>query len=192
MNKFIYPIIRLISINLALVGFNLDSKAEWYDFAKDAYKALVDMQGKSAAIVPLNRSYTQERIYCVDLYGYNPGDAKSVWLFPRCNPLFYEWTSKWQIRGDDNNLKIVLANTNFCLEYNANKPRNGSKIILWGCDNSSSSSWTYEGLGNSFRLRNNDDKNFCLDMSGADNTVLHLWKCHGGSNQKFNFYKAIN
>ncbi|WP_078863825.1 ricin-type beta-trefoil lectin domain protein [Streptomyces sp. AcH 505] len=74
------------------------------------------------------------------------------------------------------------ANSDKCLDLNANATANGTPVQLWDCNNTTAQSWTRQTDGT---VRANGN---CLDINGAstaDGALVQEWACNGGSNQQW-------
>lgn len=72
-----------------------------------------------------------------------------------------------------------------CLGANGNDTTNGTKVITWDCNSTSSQRWTFHADGSI----TNDLSGLCLDVTGlgtANGSLVQLWSCTGNSNQKWN------
>jgi Peptidase family M23/Ricin-type beta-trefoil lectin domain len=82
--------------------------------------------------------------------------------------------------------RIIITpatNSNKAIDINNSELRNGNNIQIWDKNQSfNSQQWLVES--NQIRLGNSG---YCLDSSGglASGSRIHLWSCHGGTNQKF-------
>jgi len=102
---------------------------------------------------------------------------------------FHLWTAnggnaqKFKFMDDSGEIKYA-GNTNFCLDRDRNEYRNGAKIQLYGCNSSEAQKWVAFPSG---EIKPVGNQSYCLDASAGVNqgSTLHLWQCHGGSNQKF-------
>jgi|GEM_PF-647952 len=99
----------------------------------------------------------------------------------------------WQANGGnaqkfkfiDESGEIKYANNqSFCLDRDRNEYRNGAKIQLYSCNGTEAQKWIAFPTG---EIKPFNNHNYCLDASAglAQGSTLHLWQCHGGSNQKF-------
>ena len=69
-----------------------------------------------------------------------------------------------------------------CLGANGNGTANGTTVITWSCNGTSSQQWTFHANGS---ITNNLN-GLCLDATGqgtANGTKVQLWTCTGNSNQ---------
>ena len=69
-----------------------------------------------------------------------------------------------------------------CLGANGNGTANGTAVITWTCNGTTSQQWTFQADG----AITNNLNGLCLDATGygtADGTPLQLWSCTGNSNQ---------
>ncbi|MFI6082725.1 ricin-type beta-trefoil lectin domain protein [Streptomyces sp. NPDC051217] len=80
--------------------------------------------------------------------------------------------------------------TGTCVDVNASKTRNGSKVTGHGCGDGRNQGWWYDtGAGAGARsLHSELSHDRCLDVPSGTyraGTAVTLWDCHGGANQKF-------
>ncbi|MGV9884500.1 ricin-type beta-trefoil lectin domain protein [Streptomyces sp. NPDC003006] len=76
--------------------------------------------------------------------------------------------------------------TGTCVDVDASKSRNGTKVQGWDCTGNRNQTWWYDGGQKSLHTGLTQDR--CLDVpDGAykEGAAVVLWNCHGGGNQKF-------
>ncbi|MEV8318225.1 ricin-type beta-trefoil lectin domain protein [Streptomyces sp. NPDC059900] len=87
---------------------------------------------------------------------------------------------------DDAYKPLKNAGTGTCVDVDASKSRNGTKVQGWDCTGNRNQNWWYEESRGSLHTGLTQDR--CLDVpDGAykEGTAVTLWNCHGGGNQKF-------
>ena len=155
------------------------------------FNALKSIQTPGIAIQPYGEKsvFMATRMACVDMLGWDVKDNTPLQIDYNCNPWQVGWTSKWTFKGDGyDNLKINLTNSNYCIDYNGNKPGYGNQALLVKCNLPYATSWKMELLGDSVRFINKEDQRFCLDKDGNNSRRLQTWGCNGTKNQKFKLY----
>ncbi|MEU3738806.1 ricin-type beta-trefoil lectin domain protein [Streptomyces sp. NPDC032198] len=89
---------------------------------------------------------------------------------------------------DDAYKPLKNAGTGTCVDVDASKSRNGTKVQGWDCTGNRNQTWWYDGgAGGRQSLHTGLTQDRCLDVPGTakEGTAVTLWNCHGGANQKF-------
>jgi ricin-type beta-trefoil lectin protein len=88
-------------------------------------------------------------------------------------------------------VKLIWPNraTGFCLGVKAGTMTDGTRIIVWTCNNTTDQTWTADPLNadgtGPFRLRNGSNRNMCLSVSNnstANGAPLVIWGCKAFNN----------
>ncbi|MGW6533228.1 ricin-type beta-trefoil lectin domain protein [Streptomyces venezuelae] len=90
---------------------------------------------------------------------------------------------------DDAYKPLKNAATGTCVDVDASKSRNGTKVQGWDCTGNRNQTWWYDDApGGQRSLHTGLTQDRCLDVPDSaykEGTALTLWNCHGGGNQKF-------
>jgi hypothetical protein len=88
---------------------------------------------------------------------------------------------QWTIVSANHSLQVL----GMCLDIKGGGTANGTTIVLYGCDHSASQQFIPRADGSLY----NPQSNRCVDdpaFSTTSGTVLQVWDCNGGANQKWN------
>jgi hypothetical protein len=86
--------------------------------------------------------------------------------------------------GGQQNVMLVGAQSNRCIDVPNASTANGTQVALWDCHGGTNQRWT-STAARELRVYGNK----CLDAFGAgtsNGTAAIIWDCHGGTNQQWN------
>jgi hypothetical protein len=86
--------------------------------------------------------------------------------------------------GGQQNVMLVGAPSNRCIDVPNASTVNGTQVALWDCHGGANQRWT-STAARELRVYGNK----CLDAFGAgttNGTAAIIWDCHGGTNQQWN------
>mgnify|MGYP000509289258 CR=1 FL=1 len=115
-----------------------------------------------------------------DLKGNNVNNHTEFQLYPANGGN----AQKFKMIDETGEIKYA-ANTGYCIDRAGGGYGNGVKVQLYQCNGSPAQRWVaYPDDGTIRPLHNTA---YCLDASAGlnANSTIHLWQCHGGSNQTF-------
>ncbi|GLY15856.1 hypothetical protein Kisp01_28710 [Kineosporia sp. NBRC 101677] len=102
-------------------------------------------------------------------------------------------TAKGTISGGSSFYPIKISYNGKCLDADAgNLNRDGTRIQLWDCNNSTQQNFVFRNDGT---IRSATNDGFCLDADlatiGGNGTRIQLWTCNGTNQQKWKFNGSV-